>query len=88
MKLVVMYRPDSEHSRSVEQYIREFKQLHPGITIDTLNVDSSEGIAKTELYSIMEYPAILAVTDDGSLLNSWAGQLPLMDDVFGAVMDA
>ena len=34
------------------------------------------------LYDIMNYPAILALRDDGSILKTWEGdELPLMDEV-------
>lgn len=84
MKLLVLYRPDSEHAREVEDFMRDLQRRH-GVnpdTIDILNVDSREGAAMASLYDIMMYPSILAVANDGSVLKSWEGaELPLMDEV-------
>lgn len=47
-----------------------------------LNVDSRDGSATASLYDVMQQPAILALRDDGSVLNIWQGDmLPLMDEV-------
>lgn len=35
-----------------------------------------------QAYDIVEYPTILALSDDGSLLHQWRGRpLPLIDEV-------
>ncbi len=84
MKLVVIYRPDSEYARSVETFIGDFNRLHEGLgrRVEVLNVDSREGMAMMSLYDIMQQPALIVLTDDGRQLNSWSGpQLPLMDEV-------
>lgn len=82
MKVVILYRPDSEFARAVETFIHDFKARNPGVHVDVLNVDSREGIALASLYDIMRYPAILAMAHDGSLLKYWEGsELPLMNEV-------
>lgn len=87
MKLVVLYRPDSEISRAVEGYMREFKTLHPEAEVDAVNVDSREGSRQAQLYDVVQYPALLAIAGDGSLLSMWCGDtLPLMDEVAGYLM--
>jgi hypothetical protein len=85
MKLVFLYRPNSEHSRDVEQYAKEFKQLYPNQTVELMDVDSVAGVDKARLYDIVEYPAVLvARDDDGSLSNYWTGEpLPLMNELVG-----
>ena len=81
MKLVVLYRPKSEHARQVEEYLHEF-QARYATTAQVLDVDSKEGMIQAELYDIVSYPAILALNEDGQLLMSWVGgELPLMDEV-------
>ena len=82
MKLVILYRPDSEHATTVESFIRDFKYQHQADHIEILNPDNRDGIAMATLYDIMSFPAILALRDDGSVLQSWEGEmLPLMDEV-------
>lgn len=82
MKIMVLYRPDSEYSRTVETFIHDYQIQHEGNKLEVLNVDSREGSATASLYDIMQQPAILALRDDGGVLRSWEGAtLPLMDEV-------
>ncbi|HSH55921.1 MAG TPA: hypothetical protein VK983_03785 [Candidatus Limnocylindrales bacterium] len=82
MKVVVLYRPESEHGRIAETFIHDFKAIHSTTKLDVFNIDSREGIAMTMLYDLMQFPAILALATDGTLLHQWqGGSLPLMDEV-------
>ena len=82
MKVVILYRPNSEHGRQVESFIRDFQATHPDVRLEIDNIDSREGGAMASLYDVLQYPAILALREDGSLLRAWEGDmLPLMDEV-------
>ena len=82
MKVVVLYRPESEFARAVETFIHDFKARNSSIKVEVLNIDSRDGIAMASLYDIMRFPAILAMAGDGYLLKHWEGpELPLMDEV-------
>lgn len=82
MRIVILYRPDSEYGRTVETFIREYQSQHGDSKVEVLNVDSRDGSATASLYDIMQHPAILALRDDGSVLKTWEGStLPLMDEV-------
>lgn len=79
----MLYRPNSEHARSVEEYVRDF-QHQRGKVIELMSLDTVEGAEKANLYGLMQYPAIIAVREDGQLLRDWQGSnLPLMDEVAG-----
>jgi hypothetical protein len=82
MKVLVLYRPNSEHARTVEEYIHDFQRRHAEERLEILNVDSRDGSAMASLYDVVQYPSILVVQDDGYVQRSWEGdQLPLMDEV-------
>ena len=82
MKVVILYRLDSEHGRRVEEFVHEFRRLHSSVVIEQKDIDTREGAETAQLYDITSPPAILALKDDGSVLNSWQGEiLPLMNDV-------
>lgn len=82
MKVVILYRPNSEHGRLVEAFAHDFTRAHPTRKVELLNIDTKEGSALASLYDMMQLPAILALAQDGQLLNSWQGeQLPLMNEV-------
>jgi hypothetical protein len=84
MKLLVFYRPNSEHARLVEEFVRDLQRQHDvdASRLQILDVDSRDGASLASLYDVMAYPAILAVGDDGGYVKSWSGEtLPLMNEV-------
>jgi hypothetical protein len=85
VKLLVLYRPESEHSTDVETFARDFQQLYEvGRKLELVSLNTRDGAATASLYDIMSYPAILALANDGSVLNAWQGlPMPLMDEVAG-----
>ncbi len=85
MKVVVLYRPNSEHERAVNEFTREFERRfrNQDEQLELVNIDSRDGNATAMLYDIMRYPAILVIQNDGYLQKSWEGdQFPLLDEVF------
>lgn len=82
MRLVVLYRPNSEHGRLVEEFIHDYQRRHASESIEIQNVDSRDGIATAVLYDISQYPAIMVLRNDGFVQKLWQGEsLPLMDEV-------
>jgi len=83
MKALVLYRPNAEFARMVEEYARDIES-QKGLTLELISVDSIEGADMAKLYGIVQYPAILAIREDGQLMREWQGErLPLMDEVAG-----
>jgi hypothetical protein len=70
MKVVILYRPNSEQSSSVEAYVREFTR-QTGRSIEMVNVDSVQGLEMAKLHDIMMFPAIIVLRDNGSFVQSW-----------------
>jgi hypothetical protein len=82
MKVVILYRPNSDQARKVEEFVADYKRNHGTRGLEVLDVDSREGSAMASLYDIMSFPTILALADDGGVQNSWQGEmLPLMDEL-------
>lgn len=83
MRIIIIYRPNSEHARKVEEYVADFERIHPGASVDIQDVDKPDGAETAKLYGAMEYPAVLAVKDDGQMQQLWQGvdRLPLMNDL-------
>lgn len=88
MKLLVLYRPNSEYARRVEEFVHDLQTRH-GIDenhLEMLDVDSRDGTAIASLYDIVTQPSILVTNDDGSYIKHWEGaNLPLQDEVAGYV---
>lgn len=85
VKVIVLYRPNSDHASDVESFVRDFQRTHDvGSKVELMSVNTRDGAATASLYDIMSYPSILALADDGSMINCWIGTpLPLMDEVAG-----
>lgn len=83
MRIIILYRPNSETSRRVEDYLTDFNRFHPNEAIDLQDIDSVEGTQTATAYGIVSYPTILAVKDDGQMIQMWQGidGLPLMNDL-------
>lgn len=82
MKVVVLYRPKSEHARNVEEFINQFTKRYEKHHLEVVDVDSVEGISLVSLYDAMQYPSILVIQNDGILNKMWSGDnLPMMDEI-------
>lgn len=78
----MLYRPNSECARAVEEFAREFARRYPDKKIDLISVDTRDGSATASLYDILKYPAVLALSDDGRVIHEWHEQtLPLLNEV-------
>ena len=81
MKIVCVYREASEVAREVDGWLREFER-RTGATIERMSPDGPDGQSFCRLYGIVEYPTIIAVSDEGRMLEMWRGMpLPLIDHV-------
>lgn len=81
MRVVVVYKDESEHGRIVADYLRDFTR-QTGHDIETLDPDTPAGADFCRTYDIVEYPTVVALNDDGVLQNTWRGlPLPMMSEV-------
>lgn len=81
MKVLIVYRPNSETARRVEEFAHDIERQQ-NVQPDLMNIDTREGAATLSLYDIYNHPAILVMRDDGQLVQQWSGEpLPLMNEV-------
>jgi hypothetical protein len=85
VKLLILYRPNSEYESQVESFVRDYQHRYEsGRKIELVSLNTRDGAALASLYDVMSYPAILAIANDGKMLNVWQGMpMPLMDEVAG-----
>ena len=82
MKVLIFYKPVSEEARLVEEFIHDFGKEYPDLTLTVVNPDSVGGSTQAEIYDVMRYPTVLALSNDGSTLQRWdSGLMPLMNEV-------
>ena len=81
MRVIIIYKEQSDHAREVTSYLRDFKR-QTGRDLETINPDTREGADFCRVYDIVEYPSIIALDDDGRLRNFWRGRpLPTISEV-------
>ena len=81
MRTVVVYKEESDHAREVTDYIRDFER-QTGRTLETIDPESRDGAGFCRTYDIVEYPSVVALSDDGILQSLWRGRpLPTISEV-------
>ena len=75
MRVVVIYKDNTDYTRTVLDYLRDFKH-QTGHDLDTLDPDTPGGTQFCATYDIVDYPTIIAISDDTVMQNTWRG-LPL-----------
>ena len=89
MRVVVLYHPNNdEFAGMVSDYASEFER-YKGKKLELLSLETVEGAKLSELYAVSRYPAILVMSDSGTLIRMWEGApLPLMDELSYYVGDS
>lgn len=81
MKVTVVYKEESDHARTVIDFIRDY-QRQTGRDLEVIDPDSPDGAQFCRTYDIVEYPSIVATSDGGVLQNLWRGlPLPLINEL-------
>lgn len=75
MRAVVIYKEQTDYARTVIDYLRDFER-QTGRKLETMNPETRDGAQFCRVYDVVEYPTILALSDNGILQNMWRG-LPL-----------
>jgi hypothetical protein len=83
MKVLILYRERSEYARRVDEFVHDFKRQYPDAPLEVQDVDTREGAATASLYDMATHPLILALQDDGRMIQSWEAteHMPLMQEV-------
>jgi hypothetical protein len=81
MRVLVVYKDQTDYARSVIDFLRDFTH-QTGHDVETMDPDSAEGIDFCQTYDIMEFPTMIALSDDGQMQNTWTGlPLPTISEV-------
>jgi hypothetical protein len=81
MKVSILYHPESDHARAVTDFVRDYKHV-TNKDVELISLETPDGAHLAKLYDVTNYPAVLAVSDDGHLLKVWQDEvLPLINEV-------
>lgn len=82
MKVVALYRPRSDHARTVEDFAKDFERTNRNSKVELISVDTRDGAATASLYDVVRYPTFLALQNDGQLLKDWpVPPMPRVSDI-------
>ncbi len=81
MRVVVVTKEAMDYSRTVTDFLRDFTH-QTGRELEVINPETSDGISFCTAYDILEYPTVIALSDDGRQQNQWRGvPLPTISEV-------
>ena len=81
MKVVVIFKDNTDHAREVTDYLRDFKS-RTGKDLQTLDPETRDGVDFCRTYDIMQFPTLVALSDEGLMQTMWVGSpLPTISEV-------
>ncbi len=81
MKVVVVYKQESDYARAVLDWLGDFKR-QTGKSLEEIDPDTRSGSIFCRDYDIVEYPTFVAVDEMGAMQNTWQGaMLPTISEV-------
>ena len=81
MKIIVVYKDESDHAREVREFIHDFER-RTGVEIEVRDPEHRDNEFFLRAYDIVEYPTLLATDHSGQMLHMWRGRpLPTIDEV-------
>jgi len=81
VRTIVIYKDQTDYAREVSDYLNDFMR-QTGHELETLDPETKDGADFCRAYDIVEYPSVVALSDDGALQNLWRGlPLPTISEV-------
>lgn len=81
MRVVVVSKDRTDYARSVESFMTDYAR-QTGHELELLDPDTRAGDSFCRTYDIVEYPTIIALSDDGQVQNVWRGpEMPTISEV-------
>jgi len=81
MRIAVIYKEQHDYTRTVTDFLHDFEH-QTGHELETIDPDTADGVLFCGTYGIVDYPTIIAVSDDGTMQNTWNGlPLPTISEV-------
>lgn len=82
MRVVCLYKRETDYGQEVEEFLRDIERQATEDKIEVFDPETIEGEMIARARDIVQYPAIVALDNNGSVVQSWIGlPLPAMDEV-------
>ena len=76
MRGVVLSKDGYDYSSAVDTFITELESGSFGAEVERLDPDTYEGESVARSLDILEFPAVVALDDNGGMVQQWLG-MPL-----------
>ena len=81
MRVVIVTKDNKDYTRGVDTFLENFTR-QTGKTIEVLDPETREGESFARTYDIVQYPTLVALSDQGMVQNMWVGEnLPTINEV-------
>ncbi|OYX40667.1 hypothetical protein B7Y94_06140 [Candidatus Saccharibacteria bacterium 32-49-12] len=81
MRAIVITKDETDYSRTVTEFLRDY-EYRTGRQLEVMDPETPDGVSFCRTYDILEFPTIVALSDDGRMLNQWRGMpLPTINEV-------
>lgn len=81
MRVVVIFKERTDYASEVNSYLRDFER-QTGHTLEVMDPETRDGVGFCQTYDILEFPTIIALSDDGQMQHMWRGRpLPTISEV-------
>ncbi len=78
----MIYRDGEDYTRAVTDFLHDFGRATGGYKIEEVNPDTKDGDSLARTYDIVEYPTLIALTNDGVMQEMWRGtRFPLISEL-------
>ena len=79
--MVAVYKDNMDYTRSIDTFMEDFAR-QTGRVLERLDPESREGELFCRTYDIVEYPTVIALSNDGQMQNMWTGSvMPTISEV-------
>jgi hypothetical protein len=80
---MIFYRPNSEHQRSIETYLRDLRRQYTvnDKDIRMMDLNTRDAVATASIYDIVSFPGVVVTDNYGAYIMGWNGTLPLMSEL-------
>lgn len=81
MRVVAVAKDNTDYTRAVSEFLEAFRR-QTGRELELLDPETREGESFCRTYDIVEYPSIVALSNDGQVQYMWRGvMLPTISEV-------
>lgn len=81
MRVIAVFKDHTDYARTVLDFLRDF-EMQTGRRLETIDPDSPDGMLFCDSYGIIEYPTVIAISEDGYMQGFWRGlPLPTISEV-------